>query len=167
MIQPRPWACSLVTAFDESAGGWARRLYAFLVEKQRRSGSMRTVEGYSRMLQDFFGRLGKLPDAITAQDVFAWAHGVGLSGREPSAATIGACVSSFFRFLIRIGIVASNPCDRLERPKAQPSPPRGLSADPATEVEVNITANYSPSGTYSAVPRSRWCSRYAMELDPL
>jgi hypothetical protein len=34
--------------------GWERALYAFLVEKERRSGSTRTVEGYSRMLCDFF-----------------------------------------------------------------------------------------------------------------
>ena len=46
--------------------------------------------------------------------------------------TIGArmaCLSSFYKFLIRMEIVASNPCDALERPKVQPSPPKGLSAD--------------------------------------
>jgi hypothetical protein len=58
---------------------------AFLVEKERRSGSQRTVEGYSRMLQDFFGRVNKTPDAVTAQDVFVWAHGKGVSGKEPAA----------------------------------------------------------------------------------
>ena len=130
-----------ITTFDESAGGWARSLYAFLAEKQRRSGSMRTVEGYSRMLQNFFGRLGKHPDEITAQDVFAWAHGVGLSGREPSATTIGAriaCVSSFFRFLTRMGTVTSNPSDKLERPKATPNPPRGLSAEEVRQLLAAI-----------------------------
>ena len=59
--------------------------YAFLAEKERRSGSMRTVDSYSRMLQEFFGRLGKPPDLVTAQDVFAYAHGIesskGTSGR--------------------------------------------------------------------------------------
>ena len=46
--------------------------------------------------------------------------------------TIGArlaCISSFYRFLIRMEIVSRNPCDQLERPKVSPSPPRGLSAD--------------------------------------
>lgn len=38
--------------------GWERSMVAFLVEKERRSGSKRTVQGYSSMLQDFFGRLG-------------------------------------------------------------------------------------------------------------
>ena len=117
---------------EENLVGWERSMMAFLVEKERRSGSRRTVEGYSRMLQDFFGRLGKTPDEVTAQEVFVWAHGKGLSGRDPSPVTIGArmaCVSSFFRFLQRMEIVDRNPCDRLERPRASPSPPRGLSAE--------------------------------------
>ena len=122
----------LPTQFDDSAAGWERALYAFLVEKQRRSGSRRTVESYSRMLQDFFGRSGTAPGQVQPPEVLAWAHGIGASGREPSAVTIGAriaCVSSFFRFLIRMDVVLSNPCDVLERPKVNPSPPRGLSAE--------------------------------------
>ena len=34
----------LPTGFDDSASDWERSLYAFLAEKQRRSGSMRTVQ---------------------------------------------------------------------------------------------------------------------------
>jgi site-specific recombinase XerD len=118
--------------FDDSASGWERALYAFLAEKERRSGSKRTVQSYSRMLQEFFGRLGKPPDQVTSQDVFAYAHGIGRSGREPSSVTVGAraaCLSSFYRFLIRMGAVSSNPCDALERPKARPAAPRGLTAE--------------------------------------
>ena len=102
------------------------------MEKERRSGSLRTVEGYSRMLQHFFGRVGKAPDQVTAQEVFVWAHGKGLSGKDPSPVTIGArmaCLSSFFRFLIRMDIVQRNPCDRLERPRTSTPPARGLSAE--------------------------------------
>jgi integrase/recombinase XerC len=116
----------------EDIANWERALYAFLAEKERRSGSRRTVEGYSRMLQHFFGALAKPPDQVTSREVFTYAHGVGPSGKEPSAVTIGArmaCVSSFYRFLIRMDIVTSNPCDQLERPKVSPSPPRGLSAE--------------------------------------
>ena len=54
--------------FSNTAEGWQRALYAFLAEKEQRSGSRRTVEGYSRMLQDFFGRVGKQPDKVTSQD---------------------------------------------------------------------------------------------------
>lgn len=117
---------------EENLVGWERALYAFLVEKQLRSGSLRTVQGYSSMLQDFFGRVGKAPDKVNAQEVFVWAHGKGVSGKEPSPATIGArmaCLSSFFRFLIRMDIVRSNPCDKLERPRTSTPPARGLSAE--------------------------------------
>src|SRR5688500_3373715 len=84
------------------------------------------------MLHDFFGRSGETPDEVQTQDVFTWAYGVGLSGRQPSSITIGArlaCVSSFYRFLIRMKVVSSNPCDPLERPKSLPGAPRGLTAD--------------------------------------
>jgi site-specific recombinase XerD len=121
-----------IANFADTATGWQRTLYAFLAEKEQRSGSRRTVEGYSRMLQDFFLRSGKDPDHVTAQDIFVYAHGPGLSGKQPSAITIGAriaCLSSFYRFLIRMDIVQSNPCDKLQRPQVSPSPPRGLSAD--------------------------------------
>lgn len=40
-----------------------------------------------------------------------------------------ACLSSFYRFLIRMDIVASNPCDALERPRIDPSSPKGLGAE--------------------------------------
>jgi site-specific recombinase XerD len=122
-----------ITAPDDSpAAGWERTLYAFLAEKERRSGSERTVQSYSRMLRDFFGRSGKTPDEVTSQDVFTWAYGTGLSGKESGSVTIGArlaCVSSFYRFLIRMKLVASNPCDALERPRVVQSTPRGLSAE--------------------------------------
>jgi hypothetical protein len=38
--------------FSDTASSWQRAFYAFLAEKEQRSGSRRTVEGYSRMLQD-------------------------------------------------------------------------------------------------------------------
>ena len=33
--------------FSDTATGWQRAFYAFLAEKEQRSGSRRTVEGYS------------------------------------------------------------------------------------------------------------------------
>lgn len=121
-----------LTPFDESIPAWEKAFYAFLAEKERRSGSQRTVVAYSSQLQRFFGELGKTPEHVTPPDVFSFAHGVGPSGRKPAAITIGArlaCVSSFYRFLMRMGIVTTNPCDQLERPKVSPSPPRGLTGD--------------------------------------
>ncbi len=108
------------------AGRWEQAIYAFLAEKERRSGSMRTVRAYSGMLYRFFGTLGKSPDQVTATEIFGYAHGTGLSGKKPSSVTIGAriaCLSSFYRFLIRMSLVSANPCDQLERPKATPALP--------------------------------------------
>ena len=113
------------------AGRWDQAIYAFLAEKERRSGSMRTVRAYSGMLYRFFGNVGKPPDQVNATEIFSYAHGIGLSGKKPSSVTINAriaCLSSFFRFLIRMSLVSSNPCDQLERPKATPAPPKGLTA---------------------------------------
>jgi len=121
-----------IIPIGEDAAGWERALYAFLAKKERRSGSRRTVEGHSRTLQHFFGTMGKPPDKVTSQEVFTWAYGRGLSGKEPSAIAIGlrlGCLSSFYRFLIRMEILSANPCDQIERPKASPSPPRGISAE--------------------------------------
>ena len=119
-------------AFTSNTTDWQQTLYAFLAEKHRRSESLRTVEGYSRMLQEFFGLLGKQPSEVNSREIFAYAHGVGISGKQPSAITIGAriaCLSSFYRFLIRMELVQCNPCDKLERPKISPTPPRGLSGE--------------------------------------
>jgi len=121
-----------IAYLNESASGWDRTLYAFLAEKHRRSGSQRTVQAYSRMVNEFFGRTGKTPDQVTSADAFAWAYGHGLSGKEPSSITIGArlaCLSSYYRFLIRMKVLASNPCDAIERPRITPGMPRGLTAD--------------------------------------
>src|SRR6266540_208958 len=111
--------------------GWQQTVVAFLAEKERRSGSRRTVEGYARMLWPFLTRVGS-PDLVTPAHVLAWAHGIGASGREPSSATVGAriaCLSSYYRFLIRMNVNASNPCDALERPRTVQAVARGLSAD--------------------------------------
>ena len=113
------------------SGRWDQAIYAFLAEKERRSGSMRTVVAYSGMLYRFFRTLGKPPDLVAATEVFSYAHGVGLSGKKPSSVTINAriaCLSSFYRFLIRMSLVSVNPCDQLERPRAIPAPPKGLTA---------------------------------------
>jgi site-specific recombinase XerD len=84
------------------------------------------------MLNHFFGRVSKTPDQVTSQDVFAWGYGTGLSGKPPGSVTIGArvaCLSSFYRFLIRMKVVAANPCDALERPKVMQGAARGLSGE--------------------------------------
>jgi integrase/recombinase XerC len=126
---------------------WEEATYGFLSEKRRLSGSMRTVDLYSRTLRRFFGALGKTPDQVTPPEVFAFAHGIGPSGRKPATRTIGArlaCVSSFYRFLVRMGLATSNPCDQIERPRTSPSVPRGLS--PSELMRLLAVIPESPAG---------------------
>jgi integrase/recombinase XerC len=121
----------LLAVAQDDVPAWQQTVVAFLAEKERRSGSRRTVEGYARMLWPFFDRVGS-PDRVTPAHVLAWAHGIGASGREPSSATVGAriaCLSSYYRFLIRMNLTTSNPCDALERPRTVQTVARGLSAD--------------------------------------
>lgn len=47
-------AAGSIVRVDHAVNPWDEAFCAFLAEKQRRSGSRRTVEGYSRMLQHSF-----------------------------------------------------------------------------------------------------------------
>jgi len=108
---------------------WQGAIRAFLAEKEGRSGSHRTAEEYARLLQRFFEGLGKTPDAVTPDEVFSFAYGPGPSGRDPSAATTNlrlAALSSLYQFLIRMDLVTRNPCDRVQRSRQEPTPPKGL-----------------------------------------
>jgi hypothetical protein len=103
----------------EDVPAWQQTVVAFLAEKERRSGSRRTVDTYARMLWPFLTRVGS-PDLVTPAHVLARAHGIGLSGREPSSTTVGAriaCLSSYFRFLIRMNVAALQPVRRPRAPK--------------------------------------------------
>ena len=58
--------------------------------------------------------------------------GSGSRAGSRRSATVGAriaCLSSYYRFLIRMQAAKSNPCDALERPKGVQSVARGLGAE--------------------------------------
>ena len=148
---------------------WQQVLYAFLAEKERRSGSRRTVESYSRMLQHFFGQAGKAPDVVTSADVMGWAYGKGLSGRGTVShhdRCAGGLPEQLLHFLIRMGILAANPCDALERPKVQPSPARGYAALDVQKIlgviphTVAVVALRPPAERTGSATRLR-CARVA------
>jgi hypothetical protein len=69
----------LPAQLDPDAPAWMQTIQAFLGEKHRRSGSQRTVEGYSRMLWPFLNSVGS-PDHVTAAHVLGWAHDARLQG---------------------------------------------------------------------------------------
>jgi hypothetical protein len=101
----------LLPATADDSSGRQPTVMAFLAEKERRSGSRRTVEGNARMLWPFLAGFAS-PASVTPAHVLAWAHGIGLSGREPSSATVGArivCLSCYYRFLIRMQVTTANP----------------------------------------------------------
>jgi site-specific recombinase XerD len=84
------------------------------------------------MLADFFGRTGRPPDRPSARICSPGLMAVGLSGRRPASVTSGAriaCLDSFYRFLIRMGLVTGNPFDAVERPEVVAGTPRGLDGD--------------------------------------
>src|SRR5713226_8179590 len=81
------------TRVTHEIGEWDQAFVAFLAEKERRSGSLRTIQSYSRMLQTFFNEVGKTPEMVESPDVFSYAHGIGLSGKRPSAVTVGARIA--------------------------------------------------------------------------
>ncbi len=54
---------------------------------------MRTVTGYSGTLTHFFGAAAKPPDRVISAEVFAWANGPGLPGKQPSTTTVGARIA--------------------------------------------------------------------------
>ena len=63
-------AQTLPTVFSGSSSAWQGSLYAFLAEKQRRSGSNRTPDSYYRTLRHFFGSLQKSPDQVSSSRRF-------------------------------------------------------------------------------------------------
>ena len=145
---------SLPTIASGDPSTWDQALYAFLIEKGNHSGSKRTVESYGRMLWPFFAERGLTPDRVKPGDVLAWVHGIGRSGRTPSATTVGAriaCLSSFYRFLIRMGLVVSNPCDAVERPRSIQSVARGYGADEVRQLLAVVPANTVAGRRYRAI----------------
>jgi len=127
---PRDKADTLPTPYVPP--DWEGAIRAFLVEKRERSGSQRTPQEYARLLRRFFDGLGKTPDQVTPDEVFAFAYGPGPGGREPSPASVNlrlAALSSLYQFLIRMDLVDRNPTGRVQRSRQEPPPPRGLDRD--------------------------------------
>jgi hypothetical protein len=83
----------LSASLAADAPAWTQTVIAFLAEKERRSGSRRTFEGYARMLWPFLTWIGS-PDRMTPAHVLAWAHGSSLTASLADATGRSSCPSS-------------------------------------------------------------------------
>jgi len=72
----------LPAVLPDHVPAWTQTVSAFLAEKERRSGSRRTVEGYARMLWPFLLKVGS-PELVTPGHVLAWAYGSACRAGSP------------------------------------------------------------------------------------
>ena len=146
---------------------------------------MATVESYSRMLWPFFAARSLTPDRVKPTDVLAWVHGIGKSGRTPSSTTTGAriaCLISYYRFLIRMGLVVGYGRTWLRIHHGHARPLGGNSAGPIAIDRARLDRQFhdavtsSPPDSHrpqtSTVWRSRcqrllWRARQDSNLRPL
>ena len=106
-------------------------LTAYLSEVANRSGSTRTSGEYGRVVTRFLSTVDD-PLNATPAHVHAYAYGPGPTGREAGPSTINMRLNAlrgFYGFLVRMGMVTSNPADAVKRPQANRPIPRGLSGD--------------------------------------
>ena len=90
----------LPAAARDDVPAWQQTVVAFLAEKERRSGSRRTVESYARLLWPFLTRVGTAGTRHTGPRLRLGPRDQH-SGREPSSTTVGAriaCLSSYYQF---------------------------------------------------------------------
>ena len=117
---------------SEDASGWRQTVMAFLAEKDAdapaRSGPSRAMPGCSGRSSEGSSRQRRSPRHTSSPGP----TGSGCRAGSRSSATVGAriaCLSSYYRFLIRMQAASANPCDALERPKGVQSVARGLGAE--------------------------------------
>ncbi len=102
------------------------------------NASPETIRSYRSDLQQLKGFLRRTDttdirvDTITSDDVRAYLHSLDRQGDKASSlARKLACLRSFFRFLVREGIVPTNPAEHVRSPKLPKPLPRVLTKDDA------------------------------------
>jgi integrase/recombinase XerC len=112
-----------------------------------RNASQETIRNYRSDLQQLRGFLRRTEtahprvDAITSDDIRAYLHSLDQQGDKASSlARKLACLRSFFRFLVREGIVHTNPAEDLRSPKLPKPLPRVLTKGDAAALMEFPTA---------------------------
>ena len=111
---------------------WERLRAAYLIEKERRTGSSRTPTEYAKILDRFLAD-GPDPGSVRPIDIEVFAYGPGASGAVPAGSTTNvrlAALSGFYELARANGLVAANPATLVQRPRAIAPLPRGV--EPAT-----------------------------------
>ncbi len=105
-----------------------------------RNASDETIRNYRSDLQQLAKFLRRTKEdtarirmaAITSDDVRAYLHSLDQQGEKASSlARKLACLRSFFRFLVREGVIRTNPAESLRSPKVPKPLPRVLTKDDA------------------------------------
>lgn len=116
--------------YDE-ADDWRRAYALWLAGK-----SAATRRAYGRIVGDFFQFANVPPAQVTGDMVNAWKlHLQSLQRRDTTVAQRLAGLSSFFRYLMKRGLLARNPVDQCERGDLDDSPYGN--ARPMTKADFN------------------------------
>lgn|SRR3990167_707261 len=124
---------------------------AWLIQVERRTGSMKTVESYKSNVTRFLAVVGD-PASATPAHVHAYCYGDG--GGEgwrfratPSSSTVGvrlAALRSFYDFGRRMGGLTNDPTRDVRGPRRSVALPKGLSNDEVKQLFAVVPS--SPSG---------------------
>ena len=99
--------------------------------KIERAMSRNTVASYCSDLKKFLEAVPSAPDCIVSEDIESYLAGlVGISRR--SQARFLSSLRSFFNWLALEGVIADNPCDKVDSPKLGRYLPEVLSVDEVT-----------------------------------
>ncbi len=99
-----------------------------------RGGSPNTCKAYRRDLEGLIRFIGpeRDPTSITAREIRAWLSSMQRQGANRNTVARGlASIRSFFRFLLRQGIIKKSPADGIRAPQKEKALPLCLSVDEA------------------------------------